>query len=210
MSHADEEILAELAISGPEAVDVDRAVRDHVASCETCSAAVEELSRALTLTSRARPNEPWNAPAPGVWSRITEQIDHAEGRAGSSSSAAVPGSSAETLAAPVETLAVPVDLTKTRSERQGGRGTGRPRMIGWAAGLAAAGLAIGLFSGRALWAEPSRTPTTVSQVALDTLNKTDPQQLGEATVVRTSGGYALQVDTSKPLDAGNGYLGAER
>ncbi len=76
------------------------------------------------------------------------------------------------------------------------------RVLPWATGMAAAGLVIGLLTGRVLWTEP--TPTTVAQVALDTLDT--KQQRGEASLVNVGGGMGLKVSTTAPLSAGDGFL----
>jgi hypothetical protein len=79
------------------------------------------------------------------------------------------------------------------------------RVLPWAAGMAAAGLAIGLLSGRALWHETPPAPaTTIAQAELDTLDTKQPR--GEATVVRSGGVINLKVITTAPLDAGDGFL----
>ena len=113
----------------------------------------------------------------------------------------------EPVAAPT-----PLERRRDRREREADR---RPRLVGAAAGIAAAGLVVGLLTGRALWNGPTAPPTatqstsaatTVSQVALNTLDTSDPKRLGEAAVVRTASGYELRVDTTNPVDAGSGYL----
>ncbi len=75
-------------------------------------------------------------------------------------------------------------------------------MLPWAAGMAAAGLVLGLLTGRVLWSEPM--PTTMAQVALDTLDT--KQHEGQAALVSTAGGMGLQVSTTTPLAAGDGFL----
>jgi hypothetical protein len=79
----------------------------------------------------------------------------------------------------------------------------RGRAVGWGAGLAAASLAIGLLAGRAIW-QPDTPVQPVAQVALSTLDT--KQDEGKATVVRSSDGLDLTVATTRPLDAGDGYL----
>ena len=75
----------------------------------------------------------------------------------------------------------------------------------WAAGMAAAGLAVGLLGGRALWRDSAPAPaTTIAQAQLDTLDTKQPR--GEASVVRAGGGINLKITTTAPLDAGNGFL----
>jgi hypothetical protein len=74
----------------------------------------------------------------------------------------------------------------------------------WGAGLAAAGIAIGLLTGRALWQEPPPPAvTTVATAELDTLDT--QRRLGDATLLRTDAGVDLRVATS-PLDPGAGFL----
>ena len=96
------------------------------------------------------------------------------------------------------------DELATRRARNADRSPrGRGRAVGWGAGLAAASLAVGLLTGRAIW-QPEAPPQPVAQVALSTLDT--KQDEGEASVVRTSQGLDLTVATATPLDAGDGYL----
>ncbi|HET7800309.1 MAG TPA: anti-sigma factor [Humibacillus xanthopallidus] len=97
------------------------------------------------------------------------------------------------------------ELERRRTRRDGGAegARGRRLSIGWGAGLAAASLAIGLLAGRAIW-QPDSPVQPVSQVALSTLDT--KQDEGKATVVRSGDGLDLTVATTKPLDAGDGYL----
>jgi hypothetical protein len=97
------------------------------------------------------------------------------------------------------------ELESRRNARSGreDRSRGRRLSIGWGAGLAAASLAIGLLAGRAIW-QPDTPTQPVSQVALSTLDT--KQDEGKATVVRSGDGLDLTVATTKPLDAGDGYL----
>ena len=116
---------------------------------------------------------------------------------------------------PDHEVAQPLSLERRRDRRERDADR-RPRLVGAAAGIAAAGLVVGLLTGRALWNGPAAAPpaatattttaTTLSQVALNTLDTTDPKQLGEAAVVRTASGYELSIDTTSPVDAGDGYL----
>ncbi len=168
----------------------------------------------------------WSAPPPQVWSRISEAIadesagDHSDPRAPDPLRAPL---RAVDPAAPAtgEAVSRPDDAPDRESDREsdgetgwavrreGGRRDGRRggrrgryRVLPWAAGTAAAGLAIGLLTGRVLWSEPM--PTPVAQVALDTLDT--KQHEGAASLVNTGGGMELRVSTSTPLAAGNGYL----
>ena len=97
------------------------------------------------------------------------------------------------------------ELERRRAGRSGSedRRRGRRLSIGWGAGLAAASLAIGLLAGRAIW-QPETPTQPVAQVALSTLDT--KQDEGKAMVVRSGDGLDLTVATSKPLDAGDGYL----
>lgn len=175
MSHPDDERLADAAL------DLDGlATREHLGGCEECARTVAELRRTAVLVSGSRSalREPpgWESPPPRVWDRI-----------------------AAVVAADVGGV-VPIGARRPeRAIRQ------RGRAWPWAAGLAAAGLVVGLLAGRAVWDEAAPPATQVAQVELGTL---DTQQLlGEATVIRTdSGGVKLDVATTSALDAGDGYL----
>ena len=138
-----------------------------------------ELRRTAVVVSGSRSalREPggWESPPPRVWDRI-----------------------AATVAADVGGV-VPIGRRRPeRAIRQVGRAWP------WAAGLAAAGLVVGLLAGRAVWDQAAPPATQVAQVELGTL---DTQQLlGEATVIRTDSGVKLDVATTSALDAGDGYL----
>lgn len=210
MSHPDDDVLVDLALNGPDAAHAPRQSHDHVATCPTCSFAVSELRRTLSLAGPSSADLDWVEPPPALWEAISAQLD----RPASPRAVAAPQVRAVPAAADVAAL------DRRRDRRDGGRrsarpATGRPRLVGWAAGIAAAGLAVGLLTGRALWNDPvapsvatSTTPpaTTVSRVGLNTLDATDPQRLGQAAVVRAAAGYELSIDTAKPVDPGTGYL----
>ena len=117
--------------------------------------------------------------------------------------AAVPASPANVPSAPPAPQRSDDELgtRRARNADQGRRGRGRA--VGWGAGLAAASLAVGLLTGRAIW-QPEAPPPPVAQTALSTLDT--KQDEGEASVVRTGQGLDLTVATATPLDAGDGYL----
>ncbi|MDN5790610.1 MAG: anti-sigma factor [Micrococcales bacterium] len=240
MSHPDDDLLADLALNisdsdshtGPGDDTSHAEALAHLAGCAACADTVADLRRALSVARRAHRETGWEAPAPDVWSRITDELDSPPtsgsrpdpppGSPAPMPSAGSPGSDGtrdhrpgpkteQPPHAPPEhgQAAPPDELTELRSERRDREAARRPRRIAWSAGLAAAALVIGLLGGRALWHESAPQPpqpVTVAQAPLDTLDTTSPQQLGEAAVVRTSNGYKLDIDTSKPLPAGSGYL----
>lgn len=234
MSHPDDETLVDLAINGTDAADLASSVSDHVRSCAVCSATVSDLRRTLSLASTSATDAAWVAPPASVWERITAQIDSPNAAAtvsesrptaadlpptSASGSGVVPGPSARTgshglQSRPIEPIAQPTPL-ESRRDRRERESSRRPQRIGWAAGIAAAGLVVGLLTGRAVWDNPAPPPaatqttspvTTVSQVALSTLDANDPKQMGQAAVVSTPHGFELTIDTTKPVDAGDGYL----
>ncbi|MDC5699386.1 anti-sigma factor [Intrasporangium calvum] len=177
MSHLDDDELADAAL---DAEDLTPGARQHLRGCDTCADAVGELRRTAVLVSRAATVLPspagWEQPAPQVWDRVAAAI----------ADPAVP--------APVAAGVTDVDFPRAR----------RPRVWPWAAGMAAAGLALGLLTGRALWSESPPPATTVAQAELDTLDT--QQRMGEALVVRTDSGVDLRVATATTLDAADGYL----
>lgn len=215
MSHPDDDMLADLALGVPgfgagSGDDTSHAEsRAHLATCAACADRVADLRRTLAVARSAYRETGWEAPAPDVWSRITDELDSpptTDSRPAPQTTPTPPRTPVSD-APPDDEQAAPADrLTQLRSERRAREAARRPRRIGWTAGLAAAALVIGLLGGRVLWQESTPQPTTVAQVALDTLDTTSPQQLGEAAVVRTQNGYKLDIDTSKPLQAGSGYL----
>ena len=212
MSHPDDEVLVDLAITGPDAADASpararppRHLRDllqhrlraaphadpHVAGSIRCRLG-RPAGEPVVEDRRAdrRPRDHGCRPrTPGV-------PDGSGGHGRGDPGAGEPGSRRIRRRGSGRAAQHP--------PRPGGEPATAPRRLGGR--IAAAGLAIGLLTGRALWNEPAPASTTVSQVALDTLDASDPQRLGEAAVVRTAGGYELTVDTSTPLDAGDGYL----
>ena len=74
----------------------------------------------------------------------------------------------------------------------------------WAAGMAVAGLAIGLLTGRGLWSDTPPASPTIAQTQLDALDTN--QRLGQARVIRAGGRVDLTVATTGPLDARNGFI----
>ncbi|MDN5767360.1 MAG: anti-sigma factor [Humibacillus sp.] len=233
MSHPDDETLVDLAINGTDAADVASSVSDHVLSCAVCSATVTDLRRTLSFASTSATDAAWVAPPASVWERITAQIDRpstvatvsetkptaadlppssASGGGGPRpSSRTGPGYLQSGPTGPID-RPTPLESRRDRRERESSR---RPGRVGWAAGIAAAGLVVGLLTGRAVWDNPAPPPaatqttspvTTVSQATLSTLDANDPKRMGEAAVVSTAHGFELTIDTTKPVDAGDGYL----
>ena len=132
MSHPDEELLADLALG--DDLEVSPEARDHVSGCPVCQSTVQDLRGALALAAHAESPPTWSRPPQQVWSRIEDAIA-AQPPAASGSGSPEP--------AAVTTL--------------GSRRAARPRrVLPWAAGMAAAGLAIGLLSGRGRRLPPSR------------------------------------------------------
>ena len=93
----------------------------------------------------------------------------------------------------------PVTTLESRRAPRPGR-----RVMPWAAGMAAAGLAIGLLTGRALWSDTPPAPPTIAQAQLDTLETN--QRLGQARVIRAGASVDLTVATTAPFDARNGFI----
>ncbi len=232
MSHPDDEILVDLAINGTDAADAPSSVHHHLSSCAVCAATVSDLRRTLSFAKSSPADAVWVTPPASVWERITAQIEGPNAAASvtgvrptaadlppRSTSGGGDGSRASSRTGAHRSHSDHTDsgatsLERRRDHRERGP-EHRPRLVGWAAGIAAAGLVVGLLTGRALWSGPTAVPvatatttsaTTVSQVALNTLDASDPQRLGEAAVVRTPRGYELTIDTTKPVDAGTGYL----
>jgi hypothetical protein len=185
MSHPDDELLADLALGAD--LEVSPEAREHVSGCPVCQSTVQDLRRTLALAAHAESVPAWSSPPQQVWSRIEEAIG--------AQPAAGPASEAPDQAAPA-----PVTTLESRRTPRSSR-----RVLPWAAGMAAAGLAVGLLGGRALWHDTSPAPaTTIAQAQLDTLDTKQPR--GEASVVRSGGGINLKISTTAPLEAGNGFL----
>lgn len=194
MSHPDDDLLADAALGIAEPAPGDR---EHLERCAKCASTVAELRRTAALVARGAtaiqsPSD-WESPPPRVWKHIAAAIaDHETLMPDRGASLAT---GRESTAAPTTTPEVTrVDFTAPR----------RRQAWPWAAGLAAAGLAIGLLAGRAIWSESAPPSTTIAQAELDTLDTKQP--LGEVAVVRTGTGVNLQVATTTTLDPGDGYL----
>ena len=176
MSHPDEEVLAAVALGDEPGLTPDPL--EHVRSCGQCSATVESLRQTVSYARSAADAPPMVAPPKDLWSRIETEVDALD----------APGV--------VRSIGSMGSTPRDRS--------GRARFpLPWAAGLAAAGVAIGLLTGRALWQDQAPESTTVATARLDTLDTR--QRLGDAALLRTDGRVDLRVATS-PLDAGDGYL----
>jgi hypothetical protein len=181
MFHPDEEALAALALG--EDAGLTPGQLDHVRSCAECSATVESVAHTVALVRTGSRTEPMVAPPPAVWSRVEAAID----------AAAVAPATVSPAARRLESV-----------PSAGPRRAPRRVPLGWGAGLAAAGIAIGLLTGRALWQEPAAPAvTTIATARLDTLDT--QQRLGDAALVRDAQGVDLRVATAT-LDPGDGYL----
>ena len=207
MSHSDEEVLADLALGSR--TETSAATRDHVDGCDLCTATVEELSHAMVLASRAELPPTWNRPPDSLWSRIEEAIvlesatPPGSAQEVSAQEVSGPGVSAtEDLTTAEPSAIAPVSVLGARRPPRAPR-AGR-RVVPWAAGMAAAGLAIGLLTGRALWSESPPAPATIAQAQLDTLDTN--QRLGQARVIRAGGSVDLTVATTAPFDALGGFI----
>ncbi len=203
MSHPDADALAAIAVG--DVAGLDEAELAHVRACAQCSATVASIERTAVLARAGAPNGPLTPPPPDLWARIEAALDAPEAQhvgglttAGSDprpdAPASVPGSAEPSARPPLR--AVPTAGTQPRPFR-------RSLTPAWAAGLAAAGIAIGLLTGRALWQDPAPVATTIATAELDTLDT--QERLGDATLVRGEAGMDLRVATA-PLDPGEGYL----
>ncbi|MEO7752664.1 MAG: anti-sigma factor [Terracoccus sp.] len=226
MTHPDDDTLVDLALGDPQGSEPSSA-RDHVAACVTCQHDVAQFRRAYGLLSPvdAVPaavtagegggavSSGWSPPPPQLWSRISEAIAEQPGAEDGDASVPAPlravGASAHDGAGSTPDLPHdggrhgPASVTDTDDvDAARDRRRRSHRVLPWATGMAAAGLVIGLLTGRVLWTEPM--PTTVAQVALDTLGT--KQQRGEASLVNMGGGMGLKVSTTTPLSPGDGFL----
>jgi hypothetical protein len=211
MRHLDDESLADIVLG----LDTDDAAHaTHLAECERCAASLASLRRAAGLLTSIDPAPQWQRPSAATWAAIAAEIDLDQ--LGREPDAAHPVAAHPVAAQPDnaetpigEPLAADVpasvhsleDSRRTRSSRR----TPRLRQVPiWLAGAAAAGLVVGLLTGRSLWgaSEPAPAPT-VASVPLDTLDTKVP--LGNAVVLRSSTEVDLRVQTHD-LQAGNGYL----
>lgn len=196
MSHPSDDELVDLAIGEP----VGEPQRAHVAGCDRCTAALEQLRRAGVLTGR--PTEPvdWQPPRPEVWERIAAELDApVEPAPEAEPTPTPPTTTAHALPAPpgaVHPLPAHPGAGGRRPHRL------RRRTVALTGALVAASLVVGLLTGRAIWG--GGDGGRVSQVALSTLDTAVRE--GEATVLRARDGLDLRVVTDRPLDAGDGYL----
>ncbi len=197
MSHPDDELLVDLALgSGAE---MSTELVDHVNGCPTCATTVEELRRTLVLAANPEGPSTWSAPPETVWSRIEEAIVLDAKRPPSADQAPdIPEPTTRWSAVTTPDATPDATLESRRSARA------RRQVLPWAAGMAAAGLAVGLLTGRALWSDTPPAPATIAQAELDTLDTNQP--LGEARLVRVGGGVDLTVATNRPLNARDGFI----
>jgi hypothetical protein len=176
MSHPDDEQLADAALG----LDLlAPGAREHLERCDECARTVAKLRGTASLVAGSAgalgAQGAWASPPPRVWDRIA---------------AAVAGD-----------LAGVVPIGARRPDQPIRQ---RGRIWPWAAGMAAAGLVLGLLTGRTVWDEAAPPATRVAQAELGTLDT--QQRLGDAAVVRTDSGVGLEVATTSALDAGDGYL----
>ncbi|WP_406829773.1 anti-sigma factor [Pedococcus sp. KACC 23699] len=185
MSHPDEETLAGLAFGDP---DVPAPDVDHVSTCPSCSATVAELRRVVAVVAASPTQLDLTSPPDGLLDRIEAQIDDDQQEAGRS--VLHPAEGPRVAPAPHNSIEV----------------AARRRWMpaAWAGGAAAAGIAIGLLAGYAVWNEPAAPAAVeVANTRLDTLDTRQWQ--GTATLVRDHGHESLTVNTQR-LDPGSGYL----
>lgn len=183
MNHPDDDVLAAVALGGPDAT----AAAAHVRECRACTAAVAALRD--TVATLREPAPRTVAPPPAVWEAVEAELEREPEH-------------------PAPTPAVPHDLDShrtVRTERNGRDGrSGRRFTAAWVAGAAAVGLVVGVAGSRLLDRPDAPTaPVTVASATLDTL---DTRQFrGTADVVRQGSGLDLTVATA-PIDPGDGYL----
>lgn len=185
MSHPDEETLAGLAFGDSDVPAPDVA---HVSTCPSCSASVAELRRVVAAVAASPTQLDLASPPEGLLDRIEAQIDDEEQETGPPVLQPAAGPR------PVTTPHTPVEAAGRR----------RWMPAAWTGGAAAAGIAIGLLAGYAVWNEPAAPAAVeVASTQLDTLGTRQWQ--GMATLVRDKGHESLSVNTQR-LDPGSGYL----
>lgn len=208
MFHPDDESLAAVALG--EDAGLTEEQLEHVRSCGKCSATVESVRHTARLARAGATAQPLVPPPVHVWSRIEAALDAGDARPAAPSATPRPPAADEPSRAdradpaerPEEAGQAGVRSIHDAPSRER-RGSGR-LPLGWATGLAAAGVAIGLLTGRALWQEtPAPATSAIATAELDTLDT--QQRLGEAALLRTDRGIDLRVATSR-LDPGDGYL----
>ncbi len=193
MFHPDDETLAAVALGEETGLGEDQL--EHVRSCAQCSATVASVRQTTQLVRSTSRSQPLVAPPAHVWSRIEAALDEPTSRPAEPPVGVIPPPPPESSPSASASVHSIQDAAARRTRRL---------PLGWAAGLAAAGLAIGLLTGRALWQEPTPPPAaTIASAELDTLDT--QQRLGEAALLRTDRGVDLRVSTT-PLDPGDGYL----
>jgi anti-sigma-K factor RskA len=219
--HPDDETLAGVALGMPD--DETAMATAHVHDCDRCAGVVAGYRDTASLVaavgvarSATGGAERWEAPSAAVWDRVQAEIDaDAAGPAGPSGLVAPPSHHAG--ASPAGAPGVPdlatvpsLDEHRERRDRRTGQSRrGRPRwttVAPWAAGAAAAGIAIGLLTGHGVWGTgpEAPAPTTLMAAPLDTLDS--GQRKGEAVVVTEAGGLDLTLQTARLEPAADGYL----
>lgn len=198
MSHLDDEMLAEL-VTDPHAAPLT--AREHLTRCPECAAAATAL-RSVADTLRAGSDTRWEAPPASVWAAIVAATpEPAPEPLPATTPEPLPATSLSRLpaTAPQSSGAPVSDLAQRRAARHGSR----PNRAGWIAAAACLGVLAGLGLGRVVWTRATEPATTLAATALDTLDTKRP--LGDAAILRTSGGVGLDV-TLDATAAPGGYL----
>lgn len=210
MQHPDEEILAAIALGEPDDPQLQTA-REHVAQCDPCADVLADLAAVCSLTSDSLGGVRLQRPPARVWAAIESDLGAELGewrdvdtrpeavselRGAMPSAPSVPAAAADDRPEPPAEV---VDLARRREARSARRSP-------WIIGAAAAGLAVGLLGGRAVFdrSEPGpATPTVLASTVLETLDTKSP--VTDARLVRDGGRIGVSIDGSG-LPAAPGYL----
>lgn len=215
MRHLDDAELADIALRG--LVSLDPESQQHVEHCPDCS---DEAAAYVSVGSAARSGEPLDAPPPGLWERIVNELgeelppeastpdprsrprpaEHAVPEA--ESPEAPQAGERQGAAHPVPAVTSGEHPTRRRargmdrrgdSSRPGTRSGGRRRTRGWMAGAAVVGFVLGAAVVVGIGQTTGRTSSeVVEQAQLEPLPGWDAR--GTARVEDTAGRLQLVVD----------------
>ncbi|HYO86734.1 MAG TPA: anti-sigma factor [Dermatophilaceae bacterium] len=216
MQHPDEETCAAIALGEPPDLEISAAL-EHLSSCAQCSEMVAELSSVRSLANGGMAGLLLQRPPSRVWTTIEANLNSQPDTAPSASfdshlNATVDderrldsGLDREDVPGPgrSDPQSSPQAPVVTLADRRAAR---RPGRLSWVAGAAAAGLAIGLLGGRALFdrSEPAAPePVMVARTVLQTLDTKTP--VTDAQLIRDGERLGVHIDGTA-LPSAPGYL----
>ncbi|PYF98462.1 Anti-sigma-K factor rskA [Georgenia satyanarayanai] len=175
MRHVDDDTLTLVALGE---VQPDAAAAEHLDGCDQCR---EELASLTAVVAAGRAGGPLEAPAPGVWDRIAQEIASTTAEPTAASPSAAPATPPSRRG--------PAGSTRPAGRRE--RPRGRLARAAWLAAGVAAGV-VGTLVVTNL--PPDDEPAPVAQAELDPLPGW--QETGSASLEEVDGRLLLRVEVS--------------